>query len=61
MSAKPKTLTIDSGLFKTKNNKTELIEYKIKIDDKEVSIKLPKEVKANKVILMDKKTNQSII
>ena len=49
MSAKPKTLTIDSGLFKTK----------IKIDDKEVSIKLPKEVKANKAILMDKKlTNQ---
>ena len=59
MSAKPKTLTIDSGLFKTKNNKTKLIEHKIKVVDKEVSIKLPKEVKANKVILMDKKlTNQ---
>lgn len=61
MSAKPKTLTIDSSLFKTKNNKTKLIEHKIKVVDKEVSIKLPKEVKANKVILKDKKTNQTRI
>ena len=60
MSAKPKTIILDNSTSKTKNN-TKLIEHKIKVVDKEVSIKLPKEVKANKVILKDKKTNQTRI
>ena len=60
MSAKPKTIILDNSTSKTKNN-TKLIEHKIKVDNKELSIKLPKEVKANKVILKDKKTNQTRI